>query len=262
MQNWAKTSELTVLQDSLSENSTIVIKRHKRVLLKISGEGFCSEKSSVIDNSKCNLIAREISSARKAGVEIAIVVGGGNIIRGAELSKSGVDRARADQLGMIATNINAIILQDSLKKLKIPTSVLSAIQIQNIVESYTVQKCLSLLEKNYVVIIAGGTGNPYFTTDTAAALRAIEIGADVFLKGTKVDGVYSDDPVTNPRAKKYVKLEYMDVLTRNLGVMDSTAISLSMENKLPIIVFNFSKKGNIKKAIAGNKIGTYIGNAK
>ena len=189
-------------------------------------------------------------------------MGGGNIIRGAELSKSGVDRARADQLGMIATNINAIILQDSLKKLKIPTSVLSAIQIQNIVESYTIQKCLSFLEKDYVVIIAGGTGNPFFTTDTAAALRAIEIGADIFLKGTKVDGVYSDDPVTNPRAKKYIKLEYMDVLTRNLGVMDSTAISLSMENKLPIIVFNFSKKDNIKKAIAGNKIGTYIGNAK
>ncbi|OHB36613.1 MAG: UMP kinase [Planctomycetes bacterium GWA2_40_7] len=244
------------------ENSTIAIKKHKRVLLKISGEGFCSEKSSVIDNSRCNLMAREISSARKAGVEIAIIVGGGNIIRGAELSKSGVDRARADQLGMIATNINAIILQDSLKKLKIPTSVLSAIQIQNIVEPYTIQKCLSFLENGYIVIIAGGTGNPYFTTDTAAALRAIEIGADVFLKGTKVDGVYSDDPLTNPGAKKYIKLEYMDVLTKNLGVMDSTAISLSMENKLPIIVFNLMKKGNIKKAIVGNKIGTNIGNCK
>lgn len=250
------------MQDSLLENSTIAIKKHKRVLLKISGEGFCSEKSPVIDYSKCNLLAREISSARKAGVEIAIVVGGGNIIRGAELSKSGVDRSRADQLGMIATNINAILLQDSLKKLKTPTSVLGAIQIQNIVESYTIHKCLSFLEKGYVVIIAGGTGNPYFTTDTAAALRAIEIGADVFLKGTKVDGVYSDDPVTNPRAKKYIKLEYMDVLTKSLGVMDSTAISLSMENKLPIVVFNLMKKGNIKKAIIGDKIGTYIGNGK
>ncbi len=250
------------MQDTLSENSAIAIKKHKRVLLKISGEGFCSENSPVIDNSKCRHIAGEISSARKSGVEIAIVVGGGNIIRGAELSKSGVDRTSADQLGMIATNINAIILQDSLKKLKTPTSVLSAIQIQNIVESYTIHKCLSLLEKGHVVIIAGGTGSPYFTTDTAAALRAIEIGADVFLKGTKVDGVYSDDPVISPGAKKYDKIGYMEVLEKNLGIMDSTAVSLSMENKLPITVFSLMKKNNIRKAILGYRIGTNIGNGK
>jgi uridylate kinase len=163
---------------------------------------------------------------------------------------------------MIATNINAIVLQDSLEKLEIPTRVLSAIEIQGIVESYTIHKCRGFLENGFVVILAGGTGSPYFTTDTAAALRAIEIGADVFLKGTKVDGVYSDDPITNPKAKKYNRLEYMEVLNTNLEVMDATAISLSMENKLPIVVFNLRKKNNIRKAIIGNKIGTYVGNFK
>lgn len=189
-------------------------------------------------------------------------MGGGNIIRGAELTKVGVDRARADQIGMIATTINAIILQDSLKKLNIPVRVLSAIQIQSIVAPYTIDKCRSFLERGFVVILAGGTGSPYFTTDTAAALRAIEIGADAFLKGTKVDGVYAGDPETNPAAKKYVKLEYMDVLNNNLGVMDATAISLSMENKMPVVVFNLRKKNNIKKALIGDKVGTFIGFSK
>ena len=235
-------------------------KKYKRVLLKISGEAFCPENSSGIDDAKFASIASEIKDVRNTGVEIAIVVGGGNILRGAILSKSGVDRTRADQLGMIATVINAIILQDSLKKLKIPACVLSAIQIQNIVEPYSVQKCLNCLKEGYVVIIAGGTGNPYFTTDTGAALRAIEIEADIFLKGTKVDGVYSDDPLTHQNAKKYIKLKYMDVLEKKLGVIDSTAISLSMENNLPIIVFNLKRKHNIKKAVTGSKIGTYIGN--
>jgi len=163
---------------------------------------------------------------------------------------------------MIATNINAIILQESLEKLKIPARVLSAIQIQSIVEPYTIQKCRSFLESGFVVILAGGTGSPYFTTDTAAALRAIEIGADAFLKATKVDGVYSEDPLTNPNAKKYDKLEYMEALNKNLNVMDATAISLSMENKLPIVVFNLRKKNNISKAIKGNNIGTYVGSCK
>ncbi len=244
------------------ENRIIATKKFKRVLLKISGEGLCSEKSSVIDIPKCGLIAKEISSARDAGVEIAVVVGGGNIIRGAKLSQSGVERTRSDQLGMIATNINAIVLQDSLEKLEIPTRVLSAIEIQGIVEPYTIQKCRSFLQNGFVVILSGGTGSPYFTTDTAAALRAIEIGADAFLKGTKVDGVYSDDPITNPKAKKYSKLEYMEALNNNLNVMDATAISLSMENNLPIVVFNLRKKNNISKAIIGNKIGTYVGSDK
>ncbi|MHC4322309.1 MAG: UMP kinase [Planctomycetota bacterium] len=244
------------------ENRIIAINKHKRVLLKISGEGFCSENSSVIDIPQCGLIAKEIGRARDAGVEIAVVVGGGNIIRGSKLCQSGVERTRADQLGMIATNINAIVLRDSLEKLKIPARVLSAIEIQGIVESYTIHKCRSFLENGFVVILAGGTGSPYFTTDTAAALRAIEIGANVFLKGTKVDGVYSDDPITNPEAKKYNRLEYMEALNNNLGVMDATAISLSMENELPIVVFNFRKKNNISKAIIGDKIGTYVGNVK
>ena len=256
-----KTLKLVVLQDLRLENRVIDTKKYKRVLLKISGEGFCSENSSVIDIPKCDLIAEEIRSARDAGVDIAVVVGGGNIIRGSKLSQSGVERTRADQLGMIATNINAIVLQDSLEKLKIPTRVLSAIEIQGIVESYTIHKCRSFLEKGFVVILAGGTGSPYFTTDTAAALRAIEIGADAFLKGTKVDGVYSDDPVTNPKAKKYNRLEYMEALSNKLNVMDATAISLSMENELPIIVFNLRKKNNISRAIIGDKIGTYVGNA-
>ena len=163
---------------------------------------------------------------------------------------------------MIATSINAIVLHDSLGKLETPTRVLSAIEIQGIVEPYTIHKCRSFLKNGFVVILAGGTGSPYFTTDTAAALRAIEIGADVFLKGTKVDGVYSDDPVTNPEAKKYDRLEYMEALNNNLDVMDATAISLSMENKLPIVVFNLRKKNNIRKAIIGNKIGTYVGSVK
>ncbi|GAX62201.1 uridylate kinase [Candidatus Scalindua japonica] len=242
------------------ENRIIAIKKHKRVLLKISGEGFCSESSSVIDIPKYDLIAEEINNARDAGVEIAVVVGGGNILRGSALSQSGVERTRADQLGMIATSINAIVLQDSLEKLKIPAKVLSAVEIQGIVESYTIHKCRNFLENGFVVILAGGTGSPFFTTDTAAALRAIEIGADVFLKGTKVDGVYTDDPVSNPKARKYEKLEYMDALSNKLDVMDSTAISLSMENKLPIVVFSFRKKNNISKAIIGHKIGTYVGN--
>ncbi len=241
------------------ENRIIATKKYKRVLLKISGEGVCSENSSVVDIPMCDIIAEEIRSARDAGVDVAVVVGGGNIIRGSELSQSGVERTRADQLGMIATNINAIVLQDSLEKLKVSTRVLSAIEIQGIVEPYTIHKCRSFLEKGFVVVLAGGTGSPYFTTDTAAALRAIEIGADAFLKGTKVDGVYSDDPITNPKAKKYNSLEYMEALNNKLNVMDATAISLSMENNLPIVVFNLRKKNNICKAIIGDKIGTYVG---
>jgi len=234
-------------------------KKYKRVLLKISGEGFCPENLSGIDDKKFAAIAKEIKNAKKTGIEIAIVVGGGNIIRGAKLSKSGIARTQADYLGMIATVINAIILQDSLKKLKVSACVLSALHIWNVVEPYTAQKCINYLKEGSVAIIAGGTGNPYFTTDTGAALRAIEIGADVLLKGTKVDGVYTDDPLSNPKARKYEKLKHTEVLKENLGVIDSTAISLSRENNLPIIVFNLRKAHNIEKAIAGNKIGTYIG---
>ncbi|GJQ59353.1 MAG: UMP kinase [Candidatus Scalindua sp. AMX11] len=236
-----------------------ITKNYKRVLLKISGEGFCSEEKTGIEAEKFASVASEIKKSRSTKAQIAIVLGGGNILRGAKLSETGFDRTSADQLGMIATVMNAIILKNHLEIIKVPSCVLSAIQIHNIVETYNVSKCIDYLNSGKVVIVAGGTGNPYFTTDTAAALRAIEIGADVFLKGTKVDGVYSDDPKTNSSAKKYVKLNYFDVLEKKLAVMDSTAISLSMDNDLPIVVFNFRKKNNIAKAIEGTRIGTYIG---
>ncbi|MDR4496352.1 MAG: UMP kinase [Candidatus Scalindua sp.] len=236
-----------------------ITKNYRRVLLKISGEGFCSEDTTGIESEKYAFIAAEIKKAKSEKVEIAVVLGGGNILRGAKLSESGFDRTRADQLGMIATVINAMILQNHLEKIKVPSCVLSAVQIKNIVETYTVHKCKACLDSGRVVVLAGGTGNPYFTTDTAAALRAVEIGADVFLKGTKVDGVYSDDPFTNSTAKRYTKLKYIDVLEKKLAIMDSTAVSLSMENKLPIIVFNLRKKNNVAKAVQGTGIGTYIG---
>ncbi len=233
--------------------------KYKRVLLKISGEGFCSEEKIGIEAEKYSSVAEEIKKAKSAQTEIAIVLGGGNILRGAKLSETGFDRTTADQLGMIATVMNAIVLKHHFEKIKVPSCVLSAIQIHNVVETYNVHKCNEYLSSGKVVIIAGGTGNPYFTTDTAAALRAVEIGAHILLKGTKVDGVYSDDPNANPAAEKYTSLSYIDVLEKKLSVMDSTAISLSMENNLPIVVFNFRKKNNIAKAVKGLRIGTYIG---
>ncbi|MCP5004113.1 MAG: UMP kinase [Planctomycetes bacterium] len=233
--------------------------KYKRVLLKISGEGFCSEEKTGIEAEKYSSVAEEVKKAKSAQTEIAIVLGGGNILRGAKLSETGFDRTTADQLGMIATVMNAIVLKHHFEKIKVPSCVLSAIQIHNVVETYNVHKCNEYLSSGKVVIIAGGTGNPYFTTDTAAALRAVEIGAHILLKGTKVDGVYSDDPNANPAAEKYTSLSYIDVLEKKLSVMDSTAISLSMENNLPIVVFNFRKKNNIAKAVKGLRIGTYIG---
>ncbi len=237
-----------------------IAKKYKRILLKLSGESFCSEEGTGIETEKFASIAGEIKKAKGTRAEIAIVLGGGNILRGAKLSESGFDRTSADQLGMIATVMNAIILKNHLEKIEVPSRVLSAIQIYNIVETYNVHQCNDYLTSGSVVIIAGGTGNPYFTTDTAAALRAVEIGADVLLKGTKVDGVFSDDPKTNTAAKRYTKLNYIEVLEKKLAVMDSTAISLSMDNNLPIVVFNFRVKDNIAKAIEGTRIGTYIGN--
>ncbi|MDR4504573.1 MAG: UMP kinase [Candidatus Scalindua sp.] len=237
-----------------------ITKNYKRILLKISGEGFCSEEKSGIEAEKFASVAGEIKKAKSTQAEIAIVLGGGNILRGAKLSETGFDRTSADQLGMIATVMNAVILKNHLEKIKVPSVVLSAVHIHNIVETYNMHKCDRYLKSGNVVLLAGGTGNPYFTTDTAAALRAVEIGADVFLKATKVDGVYTDDPNTNASAKKYSELNYMDILEKKLAVMDFTAISLSMENNLPIIVFNFRKKNNIVRAIEGTRIGTYIGN--
>lgn len=233
--------------------------RYKRVLLKISGEGFCSEKGRGIEKEDVDSVAREIRQASKTGAEIAVVVGGGNIFRGAKLNLSGVDRTRADQLGMIATAINALVLQGALEDLGLSARVQSAISIQQVVEPYCREVCLKRLKEGCIVILAGGTGNPYFTTDTAAALRAVEIGANVLLKATKVDGVYSADPLINPEAKKYEELSYVDVLSKNLKVMDTTAITLCMEHKLPVIVFNLKRPRNIERAIKGERIGSYIG---
>lgn len=233
--------------------------KYKRVLLKVSGEGFGNENGQGIETEKFVTLAKEIQKISKLGVELAVVVGGGNILRGAKLGNLGKSRIQADQVGMIATAVNALLLQDVLENFNIKVHVISAIDIKNITEPFLVRNCLQYLKEKNVVIFAGGTGNPYFTTDTAAVLRAIEIDADILLKATKVDGVYTDDPMKNASAKLYKKLTYMDVLTEQLGVMDLTAISLSMENKLPIIVFNINKRENIEKAIWGKSVGTYIG---
>ncbi len=233
--------------------------KYKRVLIKISGEGFGNENGRGIETGCFETLAREIQKISETGVELALVVGGGNIIRGARFGGTGKSRVQADQAGMIATVINALLLQDTLEGLGIRSRVVSAVEIRNITEPFVLRDCLQYLKDKEVVVFAGGTGNPYFTTDTAAALRAIEIGADVMLKATQVDGVYSDDPVKNASAKLYKRLTYLEVLNKRLGVMDLTAISLSMENKLPIIVFNLNKRENMKKAILGEPVGTYIG---
>lgn len=232
---------------------------YKRVLLKLSGEGFGDTDGRGLEMERFIALAKEIRKLSRSGVELAIVVGGGNILRGAKFSAMGKSRVQADQVGMIATAVNALLLQDSIERFGVHAHVVSAIEIKNITEPFVLRKCLQYLQENNVVIFAGGTGNPYFTTDTAAALRAVEIGADVMLKATQVDGVYTEDPVKNPSATLYKKLSYMDILHKRLGVMDLTAISLSMENKLPIIVFNINKHENIGKVISGKPVGTYIG---
>jgi uridylate kinase len=232
--------------------------KYKRILLKISGEAMMGEMAYGIDPSTVNFIAREIKDAVSMGVEIAVVIGGGNIFRGVEASVKGIERASADYMGMLATVINALALQNYLEKYTIPTRVQSAIEMKELAEPYIRRKAIRHLEKGRTVIFAAGTGNPYFTTDTAASLRAMEIGADVILKGTKVDGIYSTDPVKNPAAKKYQDISYIDVLKKGLHVMDSTAISLCMDNNLPIVVFNLKGKGNIRKILQGKRIGTLV----
>ena len=216
------------------------------------------DKGYGIDPHTVDFMAREIKDVFSMGIELAIVIGGGNIFRGVQASLEGMERASADYMGMVATVINALALQNSLEKQGIPTRVQSAIEMKELAESYIRRKAIRHLEKGRVVIFAAGTGNPYFTTDTAAALRAMEIGADVIIKGTKVDGVYSADPFKDPNAVKFSVLTYLDVLKKGLGVMDSTAISLCMDNNLPIVVFNLSGKGNVRKIIEVKKIGTLV----
>jgi uridylate kinase len=233
--------------------------KYKRVLLKVSGEGFGDKSGRGLETERFDTLAKEIKKVSGSGVELAVVVGGGNILRGAKFSGTGKSRVQADQVGMIATVVNALLLQDTLEGFGVETRVISAIEIKNITEPFVLRNCLRYLNEKNVVVFAGGTGNPFFTTDTAAALRAIEINADVMLKATQVDGVYTDDPLKNASAKLYRKLTYMDVLSKRLGVMDLTAISLSMENKLPIVVFNINKRENIGMVISGKPVGTYIG---
>lgn len=232
--------------------------RYKRILLKLSGEALMGDRGYGIDPATVEYMAAEIKKAVDLGVEIAIVIGGGNIFRGVEASVKGMERASADYIGMLATVINALALQNALEKIGLQTRVQSAIEMRELAETYIRRRAIRHLEKGRVVIFGAGTGNPYFTTDTAAALRAMEIGADVIMKGTKVDGVYTADPVKDPNAKKFDEISYMDVIKKNLKVMDSTAITLCMDNNLPIIVFNIKKPDNIKKIILGKKIGTTV----
>jgi len=230
----------------------------KRIVLKISGEALQGRLGYGIDYDVTNSIARQIKEIRALGVQVSIVIGGGNIFRGATGSAKGIDRVSADYMGMLATVINGLALQDALEKNGVFTRVQTAIQMQQLAEPFIKRRATRHLEKGRVVIFVGGTGNPYFTTDTTAALRAIEIGADVILKATKVDGVYSSDPVTHKNAKRFETLRYIDVLKKGLKVMDATATSLCMDNRLPIIVFDLFRQGNIKRVIMGEKIGTIV----
>lgn len=230
----------------------------KRLLIKLSGEALMGDRSYGIDPEMADFIAREVKATRRGGVEIALVIGGGNIFRGIEASAQGMERSAADYMGMLATVINALAVQNALEKADVPTRVQSAIEMRELAEPYIRRKAIRHLEKGRVVIFAAGTGNPYFTTDTAAALRAMEIGAEVIFKATKVDGVYTADPVKDPTAKKYDVISYLDIIRKGLKVMDSTAITLCMDNHMPIVVFNLKGKGNLKKLIAGKKVGTII----
>lgn len=232
---------------------------YKRVLLKLSGEALMGGESYGIDIKVAKAIAEEIKAVYEQGVEIAIVVGGGNIFRGVSVSAGNMDRASADYIGMLATVMNAVVLQDALEKCEVFTRVLSAIDIPQLAEPFIRRRAIRHLEKGRVVIFAAGTGNPYFTTDSAAALRALEIRAEVIMKGTKVDGIYSDDPVSNSDAERYDRISYQEVLEKRLRVMDSSAISLCMDNNLPIMVFNMRTEGNVLKAVSGDTtIGTLV----
>ncbi len=234
---------------------------YKRIVLKLSGEAFQGRMPHGIDHSVLVSIACQIKEIRNLPIDVAVVLGGGNIFRGQENTASkglNMDRSVADYMGMLATVINGLALQDALEKMNIPTRVMTAIEMQRIAEPYIRRKAIRHLEKGRVVIFVAGTGNPYFTTDTAAALRAMEINADAILKATKVDGVYSADPFKVKDAKKYNQLKYIDVLKKSLKGMDATAVSLCVDNKLPIVVFNMNKEGNIKRVVLGEKIGTVV----
>jgi uridylate kinase len=232
--------------------------RYRRILLKLSGEALMGEKSFGIDPDVLNTIAGEVHHIHRLGVEIAVVIGGGNIFRGLRASQYGMDRVPADNMGMLATVINAIALEEALKRMGSETRIMSALDMNKVAEPYVRERAISYLEKNRVVILGAGTGNPYFSTDTAAALRAMELEAEVLLKATKVDGVFDADPEKDPSSKPYTEITYQEVIEKNLNVMDMTAVSLAMGQNLPIIVFNLRLTGNIEKVILGQTVGTSI----
>jgi uridylate kinase len=232
--------------------------KYKRMLVKLSGEALMGDQDFGISPDMIGYFASEIRSVYDLGVQVALVVGGGNIFRGVAASSYGMDRTSADHIGMLATVINSIALQDALEKRGVHTRVQTAIEMSAVAEPYILRRAIRHLEKGRVVIFAAGTGNPYFTTDTAAALRAQEIHAEVLMKATKVDGIYDADPVTNAEAKRMDSVSYLDILQRKLKVMDSTAVSLAMEHQLPVIVFNFRVKGNLRRAACGGNVGTYV----
>lgn len=232
--------------------------KYRKILLKISGEALLGDKSFGIDNKIIEQIAEELKEIHELGVKVGIVIGGGNIFRGVAGEKQGMDRARADHIGMLATLINSLVLQDALFLKNLPCRVMSALEVIKVSESYIREKALTHLEKGRILILACGTGNPFFTTDTAAVLRSLELKAEILFKATKVDGVYDKDPIKDPTAKKYDILTFDEALQKNLKVMDTTAFSLAKDYKMPILVFNILKYGNIKKAVLGENVGTLI----
>lgn len=233
---------------------------YNRILLKLSGEALAGEQGHGINTQVLQQIALDIKQAYETGIQIGIVIGGGNIFRGVAASAQGMDRSSSDYMGMLATVINSLALQDALEKVDVPTRVQTAIQMEAIAEPYIRRRAMRHLEKGRVVIFGAGTGNPFFTTDTAAALRAMETGAEILMKATKVDGIYDSDPKKNPEAKKFDKISYIDVLNRGLKVMDLTAVSLCMDNQLPILSFDMTVSGNILRAVRGEPIGTLVVN--
>jgi uridylate kinase len=232
--------------------------RYRRILLKLSGEALLGDRQYGVDPSFCAFIAGQVAEVQRLGVQVGIVVGGGNIFRGLAAAASGMDRATGDYIGMLATVMNGLALQDALERAGVPTRVMSAIAMNEVAEPYIRRRAVRHLEKGRVALFVAGTGNPYFTTDTAAALRAVEIGAEVLLKATKVDGVYDADPLLNPSARRYTRLEYADLLRDQLKVLDAAAVSLCMENDLPIVVFDLNRADNITRVAAGEEVGTLI----
>ncbi len=232
--------------------------KYRRILLKISGEALAGDQEYGISTDVVRFIAGEVREVHQLGVQIGMVIGGGNIFRGVVASAKGMDRSSADYMGMLATVMNGLALQDALEKVRVDTRVQTAIEMHEVAEPFIRRRALRHIEKGRVVIFVGGTGNPYFTTDTAAALRAMEINADVLFKATKVDGVYTADPKTDPTAQKFEELTYIEVLSRRLKVMDSTAISLCMDNRFPIVVFNLQEKGRLRQLVFGERVGTLV----